>query len=85
MIVILHYCLPRFCETRAAVGESTSEEGKTTYPAMTKEEIEEWLEHVPVFAVTDSNGAGVVLRPENDTSVFYFFLNPMQYKDTIQS
>ena len=50
---------------------------------MTKEEIEEWLEHVPVFAVTDSNGAGVVLRPENDTSVFYFFLNPMQANATL--
>lgn len=53
------------------------------YPAMTKEEIEEWLEHIPVFAVTDSNGAGVVLRPENDTSVFYFFLNPVQANATL--
>ena len=60
-----------------------TEEGKTTYPAMTQEEIEEWLEHVPVFAVTDSNGAGVVLRPENDTSVFYFFLNPLQANATL--
>jgi hypothetical protein len=41
---------------------------------MSKEEIEEWLEHIPVFAVTDSNGAGVLLRPENETSVFYFFM-----------
>ncbi|KAL7571408.1 hypothetical protein ACA910_007713 [Epithemia clementina (nom. ined.)] len=53
------------------------------YPAMTKEDIEEWLEHIPVFAVTDSNGAGVVLRPENDTSVFYFFLNPLQANATL--
>lgn len=53
------------------------------YPAMTQEEIEEWLEHIPVFAVTDSNGAGVVLRPENDTSVFYFFLNPNQANATL--
>jgi hypothetical protein len=51
---------------------------------MSKEEIEEWLEHIPVFAVTDSNGAGVVLKPENDTSVFYFFLNPMQANATLQ-
>jgi hypothetical protein len=50
---------------------------------MTKEEIEDWLEHVPVFAVTDPNGAGVVLRPENDTSVFYFFLNPLQANATL--
>uniref|UniRef100_A0A7S3LAY4 Tic22-like family protein n=1 Tax=Amphora coffeiformis TaxID=265554 RepID=A0A7S3LAY4_9STRA len=70
-------------DEKKAVEESTSDEGKTMYPAMTKEEIEEWLEHVPVFAVTDSNGAGVVLRPENDTSVFYFFLNPMQANATL--
>lgn len=62
---------------------AASDEGKTTYPAMSQEEIEEWLEHVPVFAVTDSNGAGVVLRPENETSVFYFFLNPMQANATL--
>mmetsp|Transcript_12741 Transcript_12741/g.27955 ORF Transcript_12741/g.27955 Transcript_12741/m.27955 type:complete len:350 (-) Transcript_12741:216-1265(-) len=53
------------------------------YPPMTQTEIEEWLEHIPVFAVTDSNGAGVVLRPENDTSVFYFFLNPNQANATL--
>ena len=51
---------------------------------MTQQEIEEWLEHVPVYAVTDSNGAGVVLKPENDTSVFYFFLNPLQANATLQ-
>ena len=50
---------------------------------MTRQEIEEWMEHIPVFAVTDSNGAGVVLRPENDTSVFYFFLNPLQANATL--
>ena len=54
------------------------------YAAMSQAEIEEWLEHVPVFAVTDSNGAGVVLRPENDTSVFYFFMSPMQANATLQ-
>lgn len=26
------------------------------------------MEHVPVFAVTDSNGAGVVLKPDDSTS-----------------
>lgn len=55
----------------------------TKYPPMTQKEIEEWMEHIPVFAVTDSNGAGVVLRPENDTSVFYFFLNPLQANATL--
>lgn len=51
---------------------------------MTTSEIEDWLEHIPVFAVTDSAGAGVVLKPENDTSVFYFFLNPVQANATLQ-
>ena len=50
---------------------------------MTQQEIEEWLEHIPVFAVTDSNGAGVVLKPENETSVFYFFLSPLQANATL--
>lgn len=54
------------------------------FPAMSTTEVEEWLEHIPVFAVTDSKGAGVVLRPENDTSVFYFFMNPMQANATLQ-
>jgi Tic22-like family len=62
--------------------EETVEESKK-YPAMSQEEVEEWLEHIPVFAVTDSNGAGVVLKPENDTSVFYFFLNPVQANATL--
>jgi hypothetical protein len=56
---------------------------KQTYPAMTQSEVEDWLEHIPVYAVTDSNGAGVVLKPENDTSVFYFFLNAMQANATL--
>ena len=53
------------------------------YDAMTQEEVEDWLEHIPVFAVTDSNGAGVVLKPDDDTSVFYFFLNPLAANATL--
>ena len=55
----------------------------TKYPAMTQEEVEEWLGHIPVFAVTDSNGAGVVLKPDGDTSVFYFFMSPMMANATL--
>ena len=51
---------------------------------MSQQEIEDWLEHIPVFAVTDPNGAGVILKPENDTSVFYFFINPLQANATLQ-
>jgi hypothetical protein len=59
-----------------------SESGET-FPAMSREEIEEWLGHIPVFAVTDSNGAGVVLKPDNDTSVMYFFFNPQMANATL--
>ena len=52
---------------------------------MSKEEIEEWLAHIPIFAVTDSNGAGVVLRPDNDTSVFYFFMSPQMANATLET
>ena len=65
------------------VGDAGDAASPKKYPAMTMGDIEEWLEHIPVFAVTDSNGAGVVLRPENDTSVFYFFLNPLQANATL--
>jgi hypothetical protein len=50
---------------------------------MNQQEVEDWLEHIPVFAVTDSNGAGVVLKPDDDTSVFYFFLNPLAANATL--
>mmetsp|Transcript_13335 Transcript_13335/g.24103 ORF Transcript_13335/g.24103 Transcript_13335/m.24103 type:complete len:353 (+) Transcript_13335:19-1077(+) len=53
------------------------------YPAMSQKEVEEWLEHIPVFAVTDSSGAGVVLKPDNETSVFYFFMSPMMANATL--
>ena len=57
--------------------------GRKTYPPMTQEEVEDWLEHIPVYAVTDSNGAGVVLKPDDDSSVFYFFLSPLAANATL--
>lgn len=57
----------------------------TKYPAMNEEEVEEWLSHIPVFAVTDSNGAGVVLKPDGEESVFYFFMSPMMANATLQT
>ena len=56
---------------------------KKMYPPMTQEEVEDWMEHIPVFAVTDSNGAGVVLKPDESSSVFYFFLNPLAANATL--
>lgn len=62
----------------------TSEGDRKMFPPMSKEEIEEWLAPIPVYAVTDSNGAGVVLKPDNDTSVFYFFVSPQMANATLQ-
>lgn len=61
-----------FGGTKNAVNSTENERPK--YPPMTVEEIEDWLAHIPVFAVTDKEGQGVVLK-SNNTSVFYFFMN----------
>lgn len=53
------------------------------YPPLNQSEIENWLEHIPVFAVTDSAGQGVVLKPDNTSSVFYFFLSPLMANATM--
>ena len=50
-----------------------------------QEEVEDWLAHIPVFAVTDSKGSGVILRPDNETSVFYFFMSPMMANATLET
>jgi len=52
---------------------------------MSQEEVEDWLNHIPVFAVTDSKGSGVILRPDNATSVFYFFMSPMMANATLET
>lgn len=57
----------------------------TKFPAMSQEEVEDWLSHIPVFAVTDSNGAGVVLKPDGEESVFYFFMSPMMANATLNT
>mmetsp|Transcript_26661 Transcript_26661/g.30779 ORF Transcript_26661/g.30779 Transcript_26661/m.30779 type:complete len:353 (+) Transcript_26661:106-1164(+) len=61
-----------FGGTKNVENETAAERPK--YPAMSSEEIEDWLAHIPVFAVTDKEGQGVVLK-SNATSVFYFFMN----------
>ena len=76
---------PTVTTTSTETTASDTTEDKVLYSAMSKDEVEEWLSHIPVFAVTDSNGAGVVLRPDNDTSVFYFFMSPMMANATLQT
>merc|ERR1719162_721188 len=71
-------------DDNSAAGAAVAAAGdKKMYSAMSQDEIEDWLEHIPVFAVTDSNGAGVVLKPDDDSSVFYFFLNPLAANATL--
>lgn len=67
----------------ADVEDKLRAESGETFPAMSQEEVEEWLGHIPVFAVTDSNGSGVVLKPDNDTSVMYFFFSPQMANATL--
>mmetsp|Transcript_35983 Transcript_35983/g.61380 ORF Transcript_35983/g.61380 Transcript_35983/m.61380 type:complete len:368 (+) Transcript_35983:95-1198(+) len=67
----------------ADVKDKLKAESGETFPALSQEQIEEWLGHIPVFAVTDSNGAGVVLKPDNETSVMYFFFSPQMANATL--
>lgn len=67
----------------ADVEDKIKAESGETFPALSQEEVEEWLGHIPVFAVTDSNGAGVVLKPDNSTSVMYFFFSPQMANATL--
>lgn len=68
--------------TKTAVPETAA---NSMYPAMSQEEVEDWLAHIPVFAVTDSKGSGVILRPDNATSVFYFFMSPQMANATLET
>lgn len=45
------------------------------YPPLTRKEIETWMSHIPIYAVTDSEGKGQVLNLGNKL-VFYFFMSP---------
>jgi len=68
----------------AEVDKATNTENKM-YPAMSDEEVEEWLSHIPVFAVTDSKGSGIILKPDNTTNVFYFFMSATMANATLQT
>lgn len=56
------------------------------YPAMTMEEACEKLNTIPVFAVTDDSGNGVIVRDEEeDAKVFWLFLQPEIAKAMLES
>jgi len=73
------------------LGGSSSSSGNITesqtYPAMTQAEVEAALQHIPIFAVTNADGNGIVLRPQDESSgnegVFYFFLSPNMANQTL--
>mmetsp|Transcript_42234 Transcript_42234/g.62551 ORF Transcript_42234/g.62551 Transcript_42234/m.62551 type:complete len:348 (-) Transcript_42234:131-1174(-) len=64
---------------------ATTESGAAVekFPAMSREEVEEWLEHIPVFAVTNEESQPVVLKPDGDKSVFFFFVSPLMANATL--
>ena len=47
------------------------------YPPLSKEEVEQWMGHIPVYAVTNDKGSGhaIQLPNNNKKTVFYFFLS----------
>jgi hypothetical protein len=54
---------------------------KKYYP-LSKQEVEQWMGHIPVYAVTDPKGNGRAIQlqdasSENNKAVFYFFLSPI--------
>lgn len=64
--------------------------GSSKYPAMSQLEVEEALAHVPVFAVTDSQGQGIILRSssgddDDKTGIFYFFVSPEMANATLST
>jgi len=65
--------------------EVCSKINQKMYPAMSKEEVKKWLSHIPVYAVTDENGTGVVFRPENRTDVFYLYLSHTMANRTLKT
>lgn len=65
------------------VATAVTKETMEKFPAMTQDEVEEWLAHIPVFAVTDSKGNGIVLKPDDTSSVFYFFMSAQMANATL--
>ena len=77
----------------AAAEEDSSGDGQkpTMYPALSREEVEKFLQQIPVYAVTDSSdGGGVVLMSEadeesgKDKGVAYLFVTKEAATVTLQ-
>ena len=53
-------------------GSSTS-----TFPPMSKDEISQWMNHIPVYAVTDMKNDSTKAIQLNEKAVVYFFMSPV--------
>lgn len=45
------------------------------YPPLSQQEVEQWMGHIPVYAVTNAKGSGHAIELPNQKTVFYFFLS----------
>jgi hypothetical protein len=56
-------------------------------PPLSKKEIEEWLDYVPVYTVTDPEGKLVFVKPEGvdrtDDNIFTFYLSRSMAEETL--
>jgi len=76
--------IPQYQQPPSSISESTSNNEKVTpptikYPPLSKEEIMEMLDSVPVYAVTngeDEEGLVLLKEPNNPNDIAYFFFSP---------
>lgn len=76
---------------KAEADDKNKSEKSSSFPAMSQEEVENALAHIPIFAVTDAQGQGVVLKEEsanngggeNSGGIFYFFMTPEMANSTL--
>eukprot|EP00980_Cylindrotheca_fusiformis_P029864 scaffold23976_cov122-Cylindrotheca_fusiformis.AAC.1 len=57
------------------------------YPPMTREEVSNWMNHIPVYAVTDNNGNAQAIQLGKDRAVVYFFMSSIvadAYKEKLE-
>jgi hypothetical protein len=56
-------------------------------PALSNKEIEEWLDYVPVYTITDPEGKLVFVKPEgvdrSDDNIFTFYLSRSMAEETL--
>lgn len=65
----------------------SSESPPALNPALSRKEIEEWLDYVPVYTITDPEGKLVFVKPEgvdrSDDNIFTFYLSRTMAESTL--